>query len=539
MQAMTTIQPNLATMARELDSAQEKSDKLTRKGGKANTHKVEAATSQLSTAKGQWESQAPFVYETLQALDETRLNHLRDVLTQYQTHEADQIERNRAVVEETLAALLEIDTAKEIRNWSRAGASEKASSTRRPRGTSNAASTAPAAATSSLRPPPVPAHADSMSQRSSEQSTRQENPSGGTGKTPTVASYAISANNTIESRLKSRFGTMLGRRRQSIHGGFAQVPSPSKASFGGFGRNLSSREGRPAPSPRASSSNLRESPSHDNRLSSLMESPTKPSAPNGANGADAGPAAISDALPTTPTNQAANGTNPFMTNLTSIQPPAGSPPSQLKPAPEPLKDSEGFTVPAAMNDPISQAQQEAALESEQPFKLDIRKDPIPEQDADAQAALSSVANTLRYTQAATPTRKLGTLRGRRDVRNTIYAPQSLDVPTFENPLPLTPGAIASRASTFPTSSDHHAAPSTSDTTSIRSGYSLTSNVLAKHTEMYQPGLNASIIETVTATYVNGAAQTAKINGEVALVYNKSSLDETAPSKYRVVLGELY
>ena len=176
---MTTTQGNLASMARELDSAREKSDKLTRKGGKASTHKVEAATSQFHDAKQQWDSQAPFIFETLQALDEKRLNHLRDVLTQYQTHEADQIERNRAVIEDTLAALLEIDTAQEIRNWSQPNASEKAASARRARATSNAGSNAAPAST--LRPPPVPAHSDTLSQRSSEQSTRQEN-SG--GKTP-------------------------------------------------------------------------------------------------------------------------------------------------------------------------------------------------------------------------------------------------------------------------------------------------------------------------------------------------------------------
>lgn len=338
----------------------------------------------------------------------------------------------------------------------------------------------------------------------------------------------------IESRLKSRFGTMLGRRRQSIHGGFAQVPSPSKT-FSGFGRNLPSREGRPHPSPRASSSNLRESPSHDNRLSALAESPAKPLPANGANGADAEPGLSSDPLPTTPTARPANGTNPFITsNSTSVEPPPGPPPSHLKPASENLKDSEGFSIPAAATDPISLAQQEAAQESDQTgFKLDIRKEPIQEQDADAQAALSNVANTLRYSQAATPTRKLGTLRGRRDVRNTIYAPQSLDVPMFDNPLPSSPGNVVARASTMPTlpAGDHHAALSTSDTTSIRSGYSLTNNILVKHADMFQPGLNASIIETVSTSFTNGGAQSAKINGEVALVYNKNELDEATPGRF--------
>jgi F-BAR domain only protein len=340
----------------------------------------------------------------------------------------------------------------------------------------------------------------------------------------------------IESRLKSRFGTMLGRRRQSIHGGFAQVPSPSKA-FGGFGRNLSSREGRPQPSPRASSSNLQESPPRDNRLSALVESPTSPTSANVTNGTNTQAGLISDVLPATPTTHHTNGTNPFgVVGLSNVQPPGGPPPSHTKPNSETRKDSEGFSVPPAMNDPISQAQQDAAQDSDQnKFKLDIQKDPIQEQDADAQAALSNVANTLRYSQAATPTRKLGTLRGRRDVRNTIYAPQSLDVPVFDNPLPPSPGSMPARASTLPAFSpgEHHAALSTSDTTSIRSGYSLTNNVLVKHADMYQPGLNASIIETVSTTFENGAAQTSKINGEVALIYNKSGLDQILPGKLMI------
>src|SRR6266542_2643080 len=96
MQSMTTIQGNLAAMAKEVEDAQHNSEKLSRKGGKASTQKVEAATSKLQSANQQWDSQAPFIFETLQALDERRLNHLRDVLTQYETHASDQVERNRA-----------------------------------------------------------------------------------------------------------------------------------------------------------------------------------------------------------------------------------------------------------------------------------------------------------------------------------------------------------------------------------------------------------------------------------------------------------
>jgi hypothetical protein len=119
MQAMTTIQGNLSAMAKELDQAQQQTDKLSKKSGKSNSLKLDNASQKLETATSQWDSQAPFVFEKLQAVDETRLNHLRDVLTQYQTHEADQVEQNRVTAESTLNSLLEVDTALEIQNFAK------------------------------------------------------------------------------------------------------------------------------------------------------------------------------------------------------------------------------------------------------------------------------------------------------------------------------------------------------------------------------------------------------------------------------------
>jgi hypothetical protein len=203
----------------------------------------------------------------------------------------------------------------------------------------------------------------------------------------------------------------------------------------------------------------------------------------------------------------------------------------LKPVSEAQKDSEGYSVPAAMNDPISQAEQDAAQENDQQqFKLDIRKDPIPEQDADAQAALSNVANTLRSSQMATPNRKAGTVRGRRDVRNTIYVPpaNSLDVSTPENMLPPSPGIATGRAAALAAlSSNDQSVPTGSDTTSIRSGHSLTTHAVAKHPDMHQPGLNASIIETVNIAFENGEIKTTKISGEIALAHNKIAGEDSS------------
>ena len=112
MQAMSTMQGNMISMAREFDTAQKRADKA--RSGKSSAVKVANATADVDYSSQQWQSQAPYVFEQLQALDENRTNHLRDVLTQLQTHEVDLVERNRATAESCLNALLNVDTADEI-----------------------------------------------------------------------------------------------------------------------------------------------------------------------------------------------------------------------------------------------------------------------------------------------------------------------------------------------------------------------------------------------------------------------------------------
>ena len=112
MQAMSTIQGNLAAVAKEVDGAHKKAAKLS--GSKSSANKVANATSDVEVVNQQWESQAPYVFEQLQALDESRVNHLRDVLTQLETHEVDLVERNRITAESCLNALLNVNTSDEI-----------------------------------------------------------------------------------------------------------------------------------------------------------------------------------------------------------------------------------------------------------------------------------------------------------------------------------------------------------------------------------------------------------------------------------------
>jgi hypothetical protein len=113
MQAMSTIQGNLVSMARDVDNAQKKSERLNSKG----SNNASRADTELEGAQSQWTSQSPYVFQSLQALDESRLNTLRDVLTQLQTHEIDTIDKMKDAAEPVLNVLLNIETADEIKAY--------------------------------------------------------------------------------------------------------------------------------------------------------------------------------------------------------------------------------------------------------------------------------------------------------------------------------------------------------------------------------------------------------------------------------------
>lgn len=161
-QSMGNVSGNLAAIAKEFSNAQKKAHKLDAKGG----NKAGGARSNVDDATLQWESQSPFVFEQLQALDESRVNHLRDVLTQFQTHELDQVERSRASAESCLNALLNVETADEIKTF--------AIKTKAQLGAVNPARQDSTAGSSSLRPsgavppaPPPPRNANSEQRNSS------------------------------------------------------------------------------------------------------------------------------------------------------------------------------------------------------------------------------------------------------------------------------------------------------------------------------------------------------------------------------------
>jgi hypothetical protein len=117
IKAVSTMSGNLMSLAKDLEDANKTAKKLKEKGGKASADKVANAASTVENAQGQWDSQAPYVFEQLQAADESRLNHLRDVLTQYQTHVIESVSSVSSSAEECLNALLNVQVADEVKTF--------------------------------------------------------------------------------------------------------------------------------------------------------------------------------------------------------------------------------------------------------------------------------------------------------------------------------------------------------------------------------------------------------------------------------------
>lgn len=299
-----------------------------------------------------------------------------------------------------------------------------------------------------------------------------------------------------------------------MHSGFGQLGA-QKAVAPNFGRLGSSGRGI---SPRASASNLTES----TRLSSLAEdAPTSPVRPKTGGDRPNGLANIDADAPPLPLPTTTNGS---LTNNTER---SQAPTAHLS---SPQKDAEGFSVRAPMHDPISEAQREAAGDdAEQPFKLSIQNQPISEEDPEAkQAALSNVANTLKLGSATA--QRSRTVRGRRDVRNTIYnpaggLPEALSDSSLASLPPSKPIAVSALTSE----------PSTagvSDSQSVRSGTSLGNFAHIKHPDMSGPGLNSSIIETVSAQFDDGEIKSVSIAGEIAFAYNSSDANDKSKDTYQ-------
>lgn len=151
---MPVVQSDLAGLAKNLEGAQKKVDKAREKGPKG-ADKLASAVHTAEEVNQQWDSRAPFVFEQLQAIDEGRLNHLRDVLTQLGTHETDHVERCREAAESCLNALLNVETADEIKTFAAKVNGGRPVVVRRQETSPNATPAPPTAPAAFTAPPPL------------------------------------------------------------------------------------------------------------------------------------------------------------------------------------------------------------------------------------------------------------------------------------------------------------------------------------------------------------------------------------------------
>ncbi|KAE8167126.1 Muniscin C-terminal mu homology domain-containing protein [Aspergillus tamarii] len=422
------VQSDLATLAKNLEASLKKVEKAREKGPKG-ADKLAGAVAASEGVRQEWESRAPFAFEQLQAADESRLNHLRDALTQLETHESDQVERCRQAAETCLNVLLNVETADEIKTFA-----EKVNGGR-PVVLRQQTSPTPAAAPSG---PPPRLHDDTASQRSE---------TSGPVRTP-PAPEPQPRHITPLGGLK-RLGTVMNRRKSIIQ------PSGGAAFF-------SDKKHR---SPFAS---FKRGDSRDMQIPESLPDEERPG-----------------------------------TALTTQE-----------------SHNEATRIPSETNDHEGHGTM-ASIPATQSVPTTANGTTSPEPPAETGVAIS---DSNQRAQQSGVRRNVGTLRGRRDVRNTVFIPnppQGSDVPTLPSgsdvSMPVSPGLPSKHAASPSIATEDHAL---SDTTSVRSGHTLhgSSGAIA-HPDLHEPGLNASIIETVNAWFSDGVVTKSSVIGELALAYN--------------------
>ena len=542
MKALNSSQSNISSVAQDLSNAQKKAAK----GGR----KAEQATGSIDEASRQWESQAPYVFEQLQALDERRVNNLRDVLTQFQTHEVDQVERSRASAESCLNALLSLETADEIRTFAARvgeGQGRGLALPVRERSSTTNSSLRPATASAQTPPaPPPPRLTQDRSARrmsshdgaSSTQDTPQKGKLGGLRRLGTVInkrkSVAPPPPPTEKKEKKSRFPFRRGDSSRSFQDleetgadlsrGTSNEPQRPSSQIQPQLTGMSSRHQAPQPIPEETSPMVNGTSNNPFMSQRLEEAAPPPGPPPRHSTGLMEPMTpqqktIATPLPTEPT--------PTPASPEQFQPPTGPPPQQAD-----------FT-PRAQPEAPSIASTDAD-DSARAFA--IRDKPIQEDASEAQLAMSNMANQLRLSGVQ---RVGGSVRGRRDVRNTMFFPAGVDTspavnlnsagtPTQSAASPgstTSPGAsdIASPIARVPaTQRTIHEESALSDTHSIHSAHSL--STLPHHPDLHSPGLNASIVETVNTWFSESGVTKSFVTGDIALAYNATTTSAPAESE---------
>lgn len=426
----------------------------------------------------QWENQAPYILEQVETIDESRLGHLKNLLTTFGTLEADRSEKTLKISEKVLNNILSYEPIDDVAAF--------------------------AALVGKGDGLPQPAH-------SIHSSSRQEHPGSGPdalGQTITNQSDGLYENPgapredaSSSSKLRSKVGSIFrSSKKKNKHVPMAPIPSASSIS-----------------SPAARYRNGTSTPSRG--PISEHDSPSSAVAPISAS---------QRKPPPPPARKANGGPQPSHSSFDGPTSPVtlSAPPRNVAALIEEPEEKE-IDVPATVPE-----EEDRTL---RPFKIDIKQDAINEKRDDDDVALSVIASTLRQRNTVSGRGQ----RGRRDIQSTLFT--NIPPSTFEPQSPTGPvGTIAEEAPVLPPLQTHSSiplgnitepheaisSPTGGDTQSIFSQQStaaVVSNVAGGNL-VHPPfpaelGLHASVVEVLSAFVTDGTVTRSQLIGEIAFSYN--------------------
>lgn len=226
---MGMLERNLANVAKDMQSAEQKLQKAEGGKSKSKISKVSEAQEDLRRARSKWDSESPNSFERLQQVDEARIAFLKDSLIRFQTTSAELYAQQIKLSEASTAGLLEINPNDE----------------------------------------PMDFVTKRLSQSSTLASPSSARPSGLTRASSQGDSGSIRSSGGAASSLKSKFGTLLkGRRSGSPTKRQSMFPS------GSVNSNLTRQtlpEMQEEPEPQA--------PTYNNGNANLQQSTSRATAP--------------------------------------------------------------------------------------------------------------------------------------------------------------------------------------------------------------------------------------------------------------------
>ncbi len=459
------------------------SGKLEKASGKSKSGKSDALASELNQLTSSLSSLSPMVYTTFQRLDEERLRGLKEVIVRWGTVRGDMASREGERAERAVAAIIGWETPDEVlavgrRLGGKGGAGRSsngptlssATSTRERTffGLSSSHRTARSDRRLSSIPPGTPTN-----DFSPRPALRQNGSSGNINSPPS-----------------------------SFTGGFKSMLGRTKSTIGGAGRGRSS----------SNATSLRSARPEGNFDTIGEDDPRTPPAMS--------PPVDDEGFSVAPADR---HRNPWEDPNELIPTPAQ--------APAHTNGASGFaqtltSSPTASQDNLSSS---PSLQNNAPrLNLAMTQQPIQETEEERQAALQKMQQTLAMPPQQ-PSRRATVARGRRDVRNTMFGGASEDgsmLGAAGLPMPRTteptemlgsppinggypngierPQQIARQSSISSMTSNNPF-----DSPGLAAGLPPSTMATA-----YQPGLRASIIETVNVIMRNAEIQRVQINGEI-------------------------